>query len=147
MAKGPKRSPILGVGAVVRRADAVLLVKRGRAPNQGEWAIPGGRVEWGETLVAAAERELMEETGVTIRATDPVYTFEHIEPTEGGTPDVHYVVIDLYGEYVAGEPCAASDAEDAAWVKLSELGRVPVNRTTRNCLATLYPMEVPPPSR
>ncbi len=144
MAEGSRKSPVLGVGAVVRRADAVLLVRRGRAPYRGEWAIPGGRVEWGETLASAAERELLEETGVTIRATEPVYTFEYIETTEEGPPRFHYVVIDLQGEYVAGEPRAASDAEDAAWIKLSELERVPVNRTTRDCLTTLYPSEVGP---
>ncbi|SCZ49761.1 NUDIX hydrolase [Thiohalomonas denitrificans] len=142
MTQSPKKSPILGVGAVVRRADAVLLVKRKRPPYQGEWAIPGGRVEWGETLAAAAERELMEETGVTIRANEPVYTFEYIEPAKGKTPGVHYVVIDLRGEYIAGEPRAASDAEDAAWVNLSRLQRLALNWYTRHCLATLYPTEV-----
>lgn len=144
MAKDPEKSPILGVGAVVRHSDAVLLVKRGQSPYQGEWTIPGGRVEWGETLAAAAEREILEETGVTIRATQPVYTFEHIERTGIGAPCIHYVVIDLHGEYVKGEPDAGSDAEEAAWIKLVELGRIPVNRITRDCLATLYPSEVAP---
>src|SRR5690606_38422498 len=62
-----KMLPHVGVGAVVFRGDAVLLVLRGRSPNQGEWAIPGGKIRWCETLQAAAEREVLEETGERIR--------------------------------------------------------------------------------
>ncbi len=130
------RQPILGVGAVVRRDGAVLLVRRGREPYRGEWAIPGGRVNWGESLATAAERELLEETGVSIRAGAPAYCFEVIDA------DHHYVVVDLSAEYLAGEPRAGDDADAAAWVPLTELEHRPVNATTRACLAALFPDEV-----
>lgn len=134
-----ERQPVLGVGAVVRRGAAVLLVQRGNPPFQGQWAIPGGRVRFGEALQAAAERELLEETGVRIRAGEPVYTFEHIEPAA----DCHYVVVDLAGEYLEGEPSAGDDAAAAAWVDLAELESLTVNVATRRCLARLYPDDVP----
>lgn len=133
------RQPVVGVGAVVRRGDAVLLVQRAKPPYQGQWAIPGGRVGFGETLGAAAERELLEETGVRIRAGAPVYSFEHIDVAAGW----HYVVIDLAADYLDGEPVGGDDAAAAAWVALAELDTLPVNATTRDCLGSLYPDEVP----
>jgi len=72
-------APRVAVGAVVIRAGSVLLVRRGKAPSDGQWAIPGGSVELGETLQQAAEREILEETGIRIRAGKPVYTFDLIE--------------------------------------------------------------------
>lgn len=129
--------PVLGVGAVVRRGDAVLLVKRGKAPYRGEWAIPGGRVHVGESLKQAAEREILEETGVFIEAGEVVYTFEYIE-RQGSEVAHHFVVLDLAGRYLSGEPKAGDDAQEAAWILLSELERLPVNATTREALTKLF---------
>jgi ADP-ribose pyrophosphatase len=111
----------VGVGAVVIRDGKVLLVKRGRPPGQGLWAIPGGSVELGETLQAAAEREILEETGVAIRAGEPVFAFDLIEKGEDGALKFHYVIVDLATEYVGGEPSAADDAEDARWLAPEDL--------------------------
>lgn len=111
----------VGVGAVVIRDGKVLLVQRGRAPGKGLWAIPGGSVELGESLQAAAEREILEETGVVIRAGEPIYAFDLIENDESGNLRFHYVIIDLKTEYVSGEPAAADDAEDARWLAREEL--------------------------
>jgi ADP-ribose pyrophosphatase len=131
-------APVLGTGAIVRRDDAVLLVRRANPPYAGEWAIPGGRVQLGETLKAAAEREILEETGVRIRAGDPAYTFEYIErDTERVL--YHYVVVDLFGTFVEGEPKAGDDAAEAAWVALNEMDALPVNAETRRALATVFP--------
>ena len=77
-------APRPAVGAVVFKDDAVLLVQRGNSPSRGMWAIPGGSVHLGETLQAAAEREIFEETGVVIRAGDPVLVFESIEKDQRG---------------------------------------------------------------
>lgn len=129
--------PQLGVGAVVHRRGAVLLVLRGCEPYAGEWAIPGGRVRAGETLVAAAERELLEETGITVRAGEPVFQFEHIERDKEGRVCEHHVVIDLTAEYVAGEPHAGDDALEARWVRPEELTELPVNEVTRQLLRQL----------
>lgn len=135
-------APVLGVGAVVRRDDAVLLVRRGTPPCQGEWAIPGGRVELGESLARAAEREILEETGVIIEAGEVVYSFELIEATAGRVA-WHYVVLDLAARYVSGEPRPGDDASAVAWVRFSELDRLPVNGTTRAALRKLFPGEAP----
>ncbi|MDH3355103.1 MAG: NUDIX domain-containing protein, partial [Chromatiales bacterium] len=74
--------PVVGVGAIVIHEGAVLLVKRGKAPHKGEWAIPGGKLKWGETLQQGAEREILEETGIAIEAGELLYHFEHIVPAK-----------------------------------------------------------------
>ncbi|SLM30564.1 ADP-ribose pyrophosphatase (fragment) [Desulfamplus magnetovallimortis] len=84
------KQPTLAVGAIVFKAQKVLLVKRGKAPAKGVWAIPGGRVKLGETLKLAAQREVLEETGITIKAGEPVYSFELIEYDENGAVKFHY---------------------------------------------------------
>ena len=119
----------VGVGAVIIRDGQVLLVKRGREPAKGLWAIPGGAVEPGETLQAAAEREILEETGVVINAGEPIFAFDLIERDEVGALKFHYVIVDLRAEYISGEPVAADDAVDARWLKprdLDSLDVVPV---------------------
>ena len=119
----------VGVGAVIIRDGQVLLVKRGREPAKGLWAVPGGAVEPGETLQEAAEREIFEESGVVIRAGEPIFAFDLIEKDETGALKFHYVIVDLRAEYVSGEPVAADDASDARWLKprdLDSLDVVPV---------------------
>lgn len=135
--------PRLGVGAVVCREGQVLLIKRGSAPFAGQWAVPGGRVELGESLAAAAEREVREETGISIRAGEPVYTFEHIERAGDGAVRFHYVVVDLEGQYLAGEPAAGDDAAEAAWLSFEAMADLPLNPVTRRLLTRLYPEWVP----
>ena len=111
----------MAVGAVVFHDDAVLLVKRGKPPGKDRWAIPGGSVRLGERLQAAAERELLEETGVTVKAGQPTLTFETIQRDAAGRVAYHYIIIDLEAKYVAGNPKAADDAADARWVAKTEL--------------------------
>lgn len=130
--------PIIAVGAVVFRDSHVLLVERKRPPNQGQWAIPGGKVRLGESLNAAAEREILEETGITIRAGKPVYTFELIEKDQNGNVIYHYVIIDLLAEYITGEPKPADDVSAAAWVDQKTLGNLPVNRETLRLLGERF---------
>ncbi len=134
-----ERSPRVGVGAIVVRDDAILLVQRDRPPYAGEWAIPGGGVQWGETLAVAAEREILEETGVVIRAGEVLYTFELLERDAQGEPLYHYVVLDVAGEYLGGEPDAGDDARAAGWVPFEALDTLPVNATTLHCLQALFP--------
>ena len=127
-------APRPAVGAVVFKDNAVLLVQRAKAPAQGMWAIPGGSVRLGETLQAAAEREVLEETGVVIRAGDPVLVFDAIQTDDRGTVQYHYVIVDLAAIYVSGAPRAADDAADARWVRQDELAQLNVNPATLHLL-------------
>ncbi len=121
----------VGVGAVVFRDDAVLLVRRKQPPSAGEWAIPGGKVELGESLQQAAEREIREETGIHIRALDPVYAFDLIERDEVGKIKWHYVIVDLIADDLGGDIKAASDASEARWVTTDELPDIDLNQASR----------------
>jgi ADP-ribose pyrophosphatase len=127
-------APRTAVGAVVFKEGGILLVKRANPPAQGLWAIPGGSVRLGETLQQAAEREIMEETGVRIRAGNPIFVFDAIEPDEQGAIRFHYVIVDLSAEYVSGEPRAADDAADARWIGEGQLAALDINPATRRLL-------------
>ncbi len=129
--------PVVGVGAVVRRDGRILLVKRAHPPHAGLWAIPGGKVRPGESLQAAAEREILEETGVRIRAGGPVHAFDLVERDDQGRVTCHYVVVDLAAEYLGGEPRAGSDAAGAGWFSEEELATLPLNPDTAALLRRL----------
>ena len=122
--------PNVAVGAVVFKEERVLLVRRGQPPSEDLWAIPGGSVEIGETLQQAAEREILEETGITIRAEEPVFTFDVIDRDRAGKIRFHYVVVDLAAVYVAGDPKAGDDAAEARWVTAREIDELPVSAPT-----------------
>lgn len=130
--------PQVGVGAIVFHNNKVLLIKRNQAPNAGQWAIPGGRVKLGESLQQAAEREILEETGITIRAGEPVFTFDVIQKDDQQQCQLHYVVIDLEAQYLSGNPVAGDDAADASWISESELASLPVNQLTLDLLKKQY---------
>lgn len=126
--------PRLAVGGVVIRGQRVLLVRRGKAPSRGQWAIPGGRVELGETLQEAVEREVLEETGVRVQAGEICHVFDVVRRDDTGRVRFHYVIVDLMAEYVSGEPQAADDASEAGWLAPDELRDLTVNRNTRELL-------------
>lgn len=127
-------SPQIAVGTIVIKDSKVLLVRRKQPPGMGLWAIPGGRVELGETLQEAAEREVGEETGVTVRAGHPVYTFDLIERDDAGRIRYHYIIVDLMADYVAGNPNPSDDASEARWVTSEELDDLPTSHTTKEVL-------------
>ena len=114
--------PVPAVGAIVFRGSEVLLVKRGHEPNRGRWSIPGGALNPGETVEAAAVREVAEETGLGVRPIRVADVRDYVEREEGGRVRWHYVLIDVLCEYVTGDPRAASDAEQARFVALRNLG-------------------------
>ncbi len=136
--KGYPTQPVVAVGAIVFENDRVLLVRRGQPPSQDLWAIPGGRVKLGETLQEAAEREILEETGITIRAREPVYTFDYIEVDGSSRPRFHYVIIDLIADVVGGKIRAGDDAADVRWVAAAELDDLKVSSKTVHLLRTHY---------
>lgn len=113
--------PIVGVGAVIVQEGRVLLVRRAAEPLKGEWSIPGGMVELGETLRAAAEREVKEETGLTVRAGEVLDVFDRIVPDEAGKARFHYVLVDFLCDRVSGEALAASDAAALCWAAEGEI--------------------------
>lgn len=131
-------APQVGVGAVVIRDNAVLLVKRGHPPHAGEWAIPGGKVQLGETLQQAAEREISEETGILIKAGEPVFAFDLIERDPNGRVQWHYVIIDVVANYDSGEIQAGDDAIAAGWYRSDDLVELKVNPTTLTLLKTRF---------
>jgi 8-oxo-dGTP diphosphatase len=134
----PPTQPIAGVGAIVFHDDAVLLVKRTNPPNAGQWAIPGGKVKLGETLQQAAERELLEETGVHIRAGEVIYQFEIIEHDTSGNVQWHFIILDLAAIYISGEPAASDDVSEARWITRTEFTNFPINEVTQKLLREKY---------
>ena len=130
--------PRAGIGAVVFHEDRLLLVQRKNPPAAGEWAIPGGKIKLGESLQQAAEREIMEETGIQIQARAPIYAFDLIQHHAEGGCEFHYVVVDVEANYVTGQPRAADDATEARWVSAAELETLPININTRHLLQSRY---------
>ena len=126
--------PKVAVGAVVFKNERVLLVRRGQPPSEDLWAIPGGSVEIGETLQEAAEREILEETGIHIRAGEPVLTFDTIDRDRAGRIRFHYVIVDLAADYVSGDPKAGDDAAEARWVSGSEINSLQMSAPTLKLL-------------
>ncbi len=127
-------SPRVGVGALVIHEHKVLLVKRGVAPSEGLWAVPGGSLELGETLKECAERETLEETGVTVRAGNPAYAFDFIERDGNGGIRFHFVIVDLLAEYCGGEPLGQDDALEARWVGKEDINSLSVGENTLKLL-------------
>ena len=118
----PER-PIVGVGVVIVDGGRVLLVRRGRAPLLGQWSLPGGVVELGETLRQAAEREAREETGLVVKAQDVLEVLDRIIPGENGRTQYHYVLVDFLCERTGGELRAGGDAAEVAWAREDELAK------------------------
>lgn len=122
--------PTVGVGAVIWNAQGeVLLIKRARPPRQGEWSIPGGKVEMGESLHAALKREVHEETGLEIEIVDFV---DAIELEEQGH---RFVLNDFTARHVCGEARAGSDAREVRWAARAELERYALWAETRRIIA------------
>jgi len=115
------RHPVVGVGGVVIRGDCALLIRRGTAPLKGEWSIPGGTLELGETARDGVRRELGEETGLNVRVGDLIEVFERIVPDEGGRLKYHFVILDYLCEVESGTAKAGSDVTDVAWAAEEDL--------------------------
>ncbi len=115
------RRPILGVGALILRRNEILLVERGRQPLKGYWSVPGGVLEVGERIEEGVCREVLEETGLTVRPLFLAEIFERIMRDEQGRPEYHYVLMDYVCRARGGKLCAADDVSRVRWVKRSEL--------------------------
>ncbi len=120
--------PLVGVGAVVVEDGRVVLIKRGKAPLLGEWSIPGGMLELGETVRHGAEREALEETGLRVRATDLLGVFDRVVPDSKDEKRTlyHYVLVDFLCERLSGDLRPSGDAADARWFTPEEINRLPL---------------------
>lgn len=109
-------APRVGIGIVLLRRDEVLLVRRGRPPAEGQWSLPGGAQELGETAEACARRELFEETGLQAGPLHMVAHVDSIHRDEDGRVRYHYTILDFAAHYEDGELKAGDDVSDAEWV-------------------------------
>jgi 8-oxo-dGTP diphosphatase len=136
--------PVPTVGVVCLRGAEVLLIRRGTPPRLNQWSLPGGRLEWGETLEVAALRELKEETGVEaqllglIDVVDGVFPARPSQDGRGGEITRHYVLIDYAARWTAGEPVAGDDAAEARFVSREEAMALVEWDETRRVIAEAY---------
>jgi 8-oxo-dGTP diphosphatase len=148
----PER-PLVGVGGVVIDGDRALLVRRGTEPLRGEWSIPGGLLECGETLTAGVARELHEETGLTVRVVELIEALERIFPEVGpearavagpdgskAGPRYHYVLLDYLCERVSGEARAGGDVTEVAFAREEDLHRYSLSPVTLRVLGKAFAM-------
>ena len=127
--------PVPAAAGVVFRVDDVLMIKRGGPPHQGRWSVPGGSVEVGETVEAAVAREVLEETGVRVRAVKVVLVHDLIERDPKGRVRFHYAIADILCEYVEGAPMPASDVVNARWIPVRELHEYDVSEGALKAIA------------
>ena len=124
--------PFVGVGVVIWKGDKFLLIQRGSPPRLGQWSIPGGRQEFGETIEEAALRETKEETGLSIKITNLLGVVDSILKDKNGQIEFHATLIDFSADWVSGYATAGSDVTDCAWHDLSELKALNLwNKTTQ----------------
>jgi 8-oxo-dGTP diphosphatase len=135
----PER-PLVGVGGVVIASGRTLLVRRGGPPLEGQWSIPGGMLEVGETLLEGVRRELLEETGIEVRVGALIEVFERINVDGDGKTQYHFVVLDYLCEAVRGQARAGSDVSDVAWASPSELSGYSVSETATRVILKAFQM-------
>jgi ADP-ribose pyrophosphatase YjhB (NUDIX family) len=135
-------APVVGVGAVVLDAGRVLLVRRGRPPLKGEWSIPGGALELGETLADGVRRELLEETGLIVEVVALIDVLDRIVPERADKRRIqyHYVLVDFLCKPVGGELRAGSDAAEACWVAQADLASYGLAEITMRVIDRAFAM-------
>jgi 8-oxo-dGTP diphosphatase len=139
---------MVGVGGVVIQDGRALLIRRGTEPLKGEWSIPGGMLELGETLVQGVERELLEETGLTVRVIELIEIFERISHLNipdlnvqpNPRPQYHFVIVDYLCEVVSGVAIAGSDVTNLAFATEDELQRFNLTPTAMRIFKKAFAM-------
>lgn len=136
----PER-PFIGVGGVVISGNRVLLIQRGNPPLEGQWSIPGGMLELGETLIEGVRRELAEETGLDVRVLNLIEVFERLDLDQSGKPKYHFVVLDYLCEASNEAATAGSDVVNVAWVDRADLERYSLTPTATRVISKAFEME------
>jgi len=143
----PER-PVVGIGGVIIEQGRCLLIRRGSEPLRGEWSIPGGTLEIGESLQEGVARELLEETGVEVRVLDLIEVFDRIfleNETPGSrqtkSPRFHFVIVDYLCERISGEARAGSDVTDVAYAREDELAKFHLTETATRVLKKAFAMD------
>ena len=133
----PER-PVGGVGGVVVSENRVLLIRRGGPPLEGEWSIPGGMLELGESLRDGVRRELAEETGLEVKVHDLVEAFDRVTMDADGKWRYHFVILDYLCEVVSGVARAATDVVDVAWAREDELAKFSLTPTATRVIKRAF---------
>lgn len=127
MAREYPIAPVAAVGGVVLDGDRVLLVRRALPPRQGEWSLPGGRLELGESLADGAAREVREETGLEVAVGPVVEVFDRVHRDDAGGIRFHFVIVDFLCRVTGGTLAAGDDAAEARWATRDEVAALGVN--------------------
>jgi 8-oxo-dGTP diphosphatase len=138
--------PVVGVGGVVIENGRALMIRRGSEPLLGQWSIPGGTLELGESLENGVIRELKEETGLTVRIVEMIEVFDRIYEDEADAakkkgPRYHYVIIDYLCERLDGEAKAGSDVTDVAFATEDEFVKYGLTETATRILRKAFVMD------
>jgi 8-oxo-dGTP diphosphatase len=148
MAREYPDRPVVGVGGVLIEDGRTLLIKRGSEPLLGQWSIPGGTLELGESLRDGVAREMLEETGLEVRVLDMIEVFDRIflEPEakilDGKPrPKYHYVIVDYLCERRNGTAKAGSDVTDLAFATEEELVKFHLTPTAMRVLRQAFAMD------
>ena len=123
MSREYPKLPMVGIGVVVWRERQILLIRRGKPPRLGQWSLPGGLQDLGETVFECGRREVREETGTEVEITGVLDVIDSIQRDDAGRVRYHYTLVDLAAEWRAGEPVAGDDAAAAAWADADDLAR------------------------
>jgi 8-oxo-dGTP diphosphatase len=127
MAREYPAHPVVGVGAVVVRDGKALIIKRAHEPRKGEWSLPGGLLELGESLQDAARREIKEETSLDVEVGPVIETFDRVHRDDQGRIRYHFVIVDFVCWPNQGEAMPGSDADGVAWVTPDDIDAYQVN--------------------
>jgi ADP-ribose pyrophosphatase len=119
------------VGVLILHEHNILLVKRAQEPAKGEWSVPGGLVELGETIHQAAHREVWEECSIRVDIVKQLDVFEFIENDDNNAVKFHYIVLDYLATYKSGDVSAQSDIEDARWFNSTELDNLNCSKSIK----------------
>ena len=127
-------APLVGIGIVCFRGDDVLLIKRGKAPGEGAWSLPGGGQKLGETVRGCALRELVQEASVEATIGPLIDVVDSMTRDDDGGLQYHYTLVDFRADWISGEPRAGGDAADARWFTPAALAELDLWKETRRVI-------------